>query len=151
MGDDDGLMGELRLPSEKREYPRVPMNVAVRYKVLEAEEAKVALGRSFDPDAMLREFKEGETLDVSRSGALIYVNEELGVKSVIVVNMYLSVPGISCNCKALAEVIRREKAGEGEKFEYKAALKFLKILHHNLKSYKFLNLNDLLDVRGQEQ
>ena len=149
--EDEGLMGELRLPSEKREYPRVPMSVAVRYKVLDSEEAKLALGRSFDPDSSLKEFKEGETLDVSRSGALIYLNEEIAAKTMMIVNMYISVPGISCNCKALAEVIRRDKAGEGEKYEYKAALKFLKILHHNLKSYKFLNLNDLLDVRGQDQ
>ena len=149
--EDEGLMGELRLPSEKREYPRVPMSVAVRYKVLDIEEAKMALGRSFDPDSSLKEFKEGETLDVSRSGALIYLNEEIAAKTMMVVNMYISVPGISCNCKALAEVIRRDKAGEGEKYEYKAALKFHKILHHNLKSYKFLNLNDLLDVRGQDQ
>jgi len=144
---DDGLMGELRLPGEKREYPRVPMNVNVRYRVIEGAEAEQALGRNFDPDTILQQYNEGETVDVSRTGALMYVNEEIGVKSVVAVNMHISIPGISCNCKALAEVIRRQKTAENEKYEYKVALKFLKILHHNLKNYKFLNLNDLLDVR----
>jgi len=147
---EEEIMGELRLPGEKREYPRMPLNVAVRYRVLENDEANAALGRNFDPDTILRQYSEGETIDVSKAGTLMFVNEEIPIKSVVAVNMYVSIPGIAANCKALAEVVRREKAPEGEKYEYKTGLKFLKIMHHNLKNYKFLNFNDLLDVKEQK-
>jgi len=147
--EEEGIIGELRLPGEKREYPRVPMNVSARYRVLDGEEAVRAMGRHFDADMILKQFNEGETIDVSKAGALMYVNEEIPLKTIAAVSMYISIPGISCSCKALAEVIRKEKAADGEKYEYKVGLKFLKILHHNLKNYRFLNLNDLLDVKEE--
>jgi hypothetical protein len=139
--------GEVRIPAEKREFPRVPMNVSVRYRQLSSEESTKALGRVFDADALLEKFEDGETKNVSKGGILMYTNEELSAKSFLVVNMYISIPGISCNCKALAEVIRRDRSNDASKWLYTVALKFHKIMHHNLKSYKFLNLNDLLDVR----
>ncbi len=147
---EEKTMGELRLPGEKREYPRVPMSVAARYRVLEKEEATSALGRNFDADTILRQYSEGETIDVSKAGALMYVNEEIPLKSIVAVNMYISIPGISANCRAIGEVVRREKAPEEDKYGFKTGLKFLKIMHHNLKNYKYLNLNDLLDVKEQK-
>jgi hypothetical protein len=143
--------GELQIPSEKREFPRVPMNVNVRYRVLDNEEATRALGRSFDADALLEKFGEGETVNVSKGGILMYTNEEIPAKSFLAVNMYITIPGISANCKALAEVIRRDRSNDASKWLYTVALKFHKIIHHNLKNYKFLNLDDLLDVKEAGQ
>jgi hypothetical protein len=142
--------GEINLPAagaEKREFPRVPMNVNVRYRMLESEEAQKALGRTFDADKLLEKFEEGETLNVSKGGILMYTNEELPAKSYLAVNMFITIPGITCNCKALAEVIRRDRSADASRWLYTVALKFHKILHHNLKNYRFLNLNDLLDVK----
>lgn len=141
------LEGEINFGNEKREHPRVAMSVPVRYRVLSNEEATKAINRSFDPDTILQEFNEGETINVSKTGILMYTNEELSVKSFIVINMHISIPGISCNCKALAEIIRREKTFDSSKYFYKVALKFHKILHHNLKNYKYMNLNELLDIK----
>lgn len=145
--EEEKTEGELQIPSEKREFPRVDMNINVRYRVLTSEEATKALSRTFDADALLVKFDEGETLNVSKNGVLMYTNEEIAAKSFVVVNMYLSVPGISANCKALAEVIRRDRSNDASKWLYTVALKFHKIVHHNLKNYKFLNLNDLLDIK----
>jgi hypothetical protein len=145
--EEEKTEGELQIPAEKREFPRVPMNVNVRYRVLASEEADKALSRTFDADKLLQKFDEGETVNVSKNGILMYTNEEIPAKSFLVVNIYLTVPGISANCKALAEVIRRERSSDASKWLYIVALKFHKIIHHNLKNYRFLNLNDLLDIR----
>jgi len=143
--------GELHLKkNEKREYPRQAMAVPVRYKVLSQEESEKAVSRHFDPDmVMVKNYKHGETFDVSKNGVSMYVNEEILLKSHMAVTMYLSVPGILCNCKALAEVVRREANTEGGFYAYKIGLRFIKIMHHNLKNYTFLNLNDLLNIKEQ--
>ncbi len=148
--EEERLEGEISFGTEKREHPRVPMTVPVRYRILSSEDATKALNRSFDADAILQEFSEGETINVSKTGILMYTNEEVPIKSFVVINMHLSIPGISCNCKALAEIIRREKAFDSSRFFYKIALKFHKILHHNLKSYKFMKLNELLDIKEEQ-
>lgn len=149
--DEEKNDGELIIQgNEKREYPRVPMKVAVKYRILESEEAEKALTKYFDADRLLADSKKSETIDVSRSGLLMYVDDEVPIKSFIVVNMYISVPGISCSCKAIAQVVRRIKNEDTDsKFNYKIAVKFLKILHHNLKNYKFLNLEQLLDIKDR--
>jgi len=140
--------GELIIPgNEKREYPRVQMKVTVKYRVLESEEAEKALTKYFEPDKLLETFNKSETIDVSKSGLLMYVNEEVPVKSFIVVNMYISVPGISCACKAIGQIVRRMKSDDNEKYAYKIAIKFLKIIHHNLKNYRYLNLENLLEIK----
>lgn len=142
--------GELILHgNEKREYPRIPMRVAVKYRLLEGEEAEKALTKYFEPDKLLNNASQSETIDVSKSGLLMYINEEVPIKSFIVVSMYISVPGISCSCKAIAQVVRRIKNDDTNNFAYKIAIKFLKILHHNLKNYKFLNLEQLLEIKDK--
>jgi len=148
--EEEKFEGEIKFGTEKREHPRVSMTVPVRYRVLSSEEAQKALNRMFDADSILQEFSEGETINVSKTGILMYTNEELQIKSFIVINMHISIPGISCNCKALAEIIRREKAFASNKYSYKIALRFHKILHHNLKNYKFMKLNDLLDIKEEQ-
>ena len=149
MFDELKSEGEINIPApkEKREFPRVPMSVSVRYRQLTSEESTKALNRTFDADALLQKFEDGETKNVSKGGILMYTNEEIPAKSFLAVNLFISVPGITCNCKALAEVIRRERSNDASKWLYTVALKFHKIVHHNLKNYKFLNLNDLLDVK----
>ncbi len=149
--DEEKNDGELLISgNEKREYPRVPMRVAVKYRVLESEEAEKALTKYFDADKLLIDSKKSETIDVSKSGLLMYVNEEVPIKSFIVVSMYISVPGISCSCKAIAQIVRRVRNEDMDNgFTYKIAVKFLRILHHNLKNYKFLNLEQLLNVKDR--
>lgn len=149
MFDDLKAEGEIVMPAptEKREFPRVPMNVSVRYRQLNSEEATKALARMFDADTLLEKYEDGETKNVSKGGILMYTNEEIASKSFLAVNMFITIPGISCNCKALAEVIRRDRSNDASKWLYTVALKFHKIIHHNLKNYKFLNLNDLLDIK----
>jgi hypothetical protein len=147
--EEEKLEGEINFGKEKREHPRIPMSVPVRYRILSSEDATKALNRTFDADSILMDFKEGETINVSKTGILMYTNEEVPVKSFVVINMHISIPGISCNCKALAEIIRREKAMDASKYFYKVALKFHKILHHNLKNYKYMNLNELLNIKEE--
>jgi hypothetical protein len=139
---------EMTGSDEKREYPRVPTELTVRYRSLSQEEADKALSRHFDPDASLAEgFQEAETLDVSKNGLLMLTNEEIRLKSYVAVSMYISIPGIACNCKGLAEVVRRELNPESHIFKYKIGLRFCKVVHQNLKNYKFLDLRGLLDVK----
>lgn len=149
--DEEKNEGELLIQgNEKREYPRVPMKVAVKYRILESEEAETALTKYFDADKLLNDFQKSETIDVSKTGLLMFVNEEVPVKSFIVVSMYISVPGISCSCKAIAQVVRRVKNEDtGSNFNYKIAVKFFKILHQNLKNYRFLKLEQLLDIKDK--
>src|SRR5208337_2104064 len=136
--------GELLVPgSEKREYPRVAMRVKVRYRILDVETAQKALTKSFDADKLLAEYNTGESIDVSKTGLLMFTEKEIPLKSYLAVNMYISIPGIACACRALAEVVRRERDGNN----FKVALKFLKVMHHNLKNYKFAALQTLLEIR----
>lgn len=137
--------GEIVFGSEKREYPRVTMNAPVRYRLLTKEESDKALGRFADNSNLLNQYEEAETMNVSKNGIAMYTNEEIPARSIVAVNMHLSIPGIACNCKAIAEVIRRDKSDK-DKYRYVVALKFTKIVHHNLKNYRFLDLNNLLDV-----
>ncbi|HDQ26173.1 MAG TPA: hypothetical protein ENN43_05440 [bacterium] len=143
------ISAEMKFGGEKREYPRVPMTASIRYRVLSPEEAERAMGKYFEPDKILNEYTESETLNVSREGVLMYTNEEIPVKSLLVVSLYFVIPGISCNCKALAEAVRRESEEDNDRYRYRIALKFLKITHHNLKNYKFMELQELLDVREE--
>jgi c-di-GMP-binding flagellar brake protein YcgR len=143
--DDEKNDGEIFFGAEKREYPRVPMNAPVRYRVLGKDEADKALGRFADTSNLLQQFAEAETANVSKNGIAMYTNEEVPTKSFMAVNMHFSIPGIAANCKAIAEVIRRDKS-DNDKYKYIVALKFIKITHHNLKNYKFLDLKNLLDI-----
>ncbi len=138
--------GELLLPQEKRDYPRIAINVKVMYRVLDNDEADKALVKHFDPEKVFRDCKTSEVINVSTSGLLMYTVENIPDKSFVAVNMYIPLPGLSCACRAVAEVIRCEK----QKDKYLIGLKFLKVIHHNLNKYKFLTLNDLLEIKGGE-
>jgi hypothetical protein len=140
------LDGEIIFPkNEKREYPRVPMRIKVKYRVIGGDEAEKLLNRLVDANKVIKEGDLGETIDVSRSGLLMLVNEEIPIRSFIAVNMYISVPGISCTCKAVAEVVRRERCSEGA-YNYRIALKFIKLAHDNMKSYKYCEVEDLIKI-----
>ena len=139
--------GELLLPQEKRDYPRIAINVKVMYRVLENDEADNALVKHFDPEKVFQACKMSEVINVSTSGLLMYTADEIPVKSFVAVNMYIPLPGLSCACRAVAEVIRCDKQQQDR---YLIALKFLKVIHHNLNKYKFLTLTDLLEIKGGE-
>jgi len=138
--------GELLLPQEKRDYPRVSLNVKVMYRVLDNDEADKALVKHFDPEKVFQACKTSEVINVSTSGLLMYTLENIPEKSFVAVNMYIPLPGLSCACRAVAEVIRSDKQQD----KYLIALKFLKVIHHNLNKYKFLTLTDLLEIKGGE-
>jgi hypothetical protein len=145
MENEEKGEGQLFFGSEKREYPRVVMNAPVRYRLLSKEESDKALGRFADNSNILTQYEEAETVNVSKNGIAMYTNSEFAPKSIVAVNMHISIPGIACNCKAIAEVIRMDKS-DNPKYAYVAAVKFVKIVHHNLKNFRFLDLNNLLDV-----
>lgn len=143
------LDGEIVFPkNEKREYPRVPMRVKVRYRVIGGDEAEKLLTKIHDTTKIVKDGESGETVDVSHTGLLMYVNEEIPIRSFIAVNLYLTVPGISCACKAVAEVVRRERCNEGN-FSYRIALKFLKLAHDNMKNYKYCEIEDLMNLKPE--
>lgn len=138
--------GELLVPQERREYPRVAVNVAVKYRVLTDDEADHAITKKFDSEQIFKKCNESQALNVSTSGLLMYTEEEIPQKKFIAVSMYLPLPGLSCACRALAEVVRCEKKGGG----FEVGVKFLKILHHKLNKYGFLTLTQLLEITGEE-
>ena len=142
-GTDDG---QLSFGKEKREYPRVVMNAPVRYRVLGKEEGEHALGRFADQSTLLDEYDESETANVSKNGTAIYTNREMPLKSIVAVNINISIPGIAANCRALGEVLRIDKS-DNPKYMYVAAMKFLTITHYNLKNFKFMELKELLDLK----
>lgn len=149
--NDNNKEAELLVPQERRDYPRIAINVKVRYRVLDDTEEDRNLIKHFDPDQILRQYNESKVVNLSTSGLLMHTKEEIPVKKFVVVFMYLPLPGLSCNIKTLAEVIRCEPAPEDVKkqgFQYNIALKFLKIIHHSLNKFKFLSLIELLDVTG---
>lgn len=143
--------GELLIPQERRDYPRIAINVKVRYRVLDDTEEDRNLIKHFDPDKILSEFSESKVVNISTSGLLMHTKEEISIKKFVVMCMYLPLPGLSCNIKSLAEVIRCEEAPADVKkqgYNYNIALKFLKVIHHSLNKFKFLSLIELLDVKG---
>lgn len=143
--------GELLVPQERRDYPRIAINVQVRYRVLDDTEEDKNLIKNFDPDKIFYEYNESKVVNISTSGLLMHTKEEIPVKKFVVICMYLPLPGLSCNIKALAEVVRCEPAQEDVKkhgYQYNVALKFLKVIHHSLNKFKFLSLIELLDVKG---
>lgn len=138
--------GEILLPQERRDYPRIAITIKARYRVLENNSEDKELIKHFDAEKIFSKYNENSTINMSSSGLLMYSDEEVPLKSFIAVNMYIPLPGLSCSCKVLGEVVRCEKEGE----KYKLAIKFLKVLWHNLNKYKFLTLTDLLDIKGEE-
>ncbi len=139
--------GELLIPQERRDYPRIAVNVKVKYRILENDEADNALVKHFDPEKIFITCSTCEVVNVSTSGLLMYTQENVPQKSFMAVHMVLPMPGLACSCKAVAEVIRCDKEGDNK---YLIALKFLKVIHHNLNKFKFMSLNDLLEIKGGE-
>ncbi|MFP4466050.1 MAG: PilZ domain-containing protein [Candidatus Goldiibacteriota bacterium] len=140
------MEGSLLLPQERRDYPRVSVNIKVQYKVLDETDDDMKTALKFDPEKIMEKFESSECLNVSTSGILMRSGYPVDKKKFVAVNMYLPMPGLSCACRALAEVVRCEKMEDG----YLLGLKFLRILHHNLNKYKFLTLADLLNMKGTE-
>jgi hypothetical protein len=138
--------GELLVPKERRDYPRVAVNVRVKYRVLENDEADHALVKHFDPEKIFVACRECDVVNISTSGLLMYTDEKISDKSFVAINMVLPLPGLACSCKAIAEVIRCDM----EKEKYLVALKFLKVIHHDLNKFKYMTLTDLLDIHGGE-
>ncbi len=138
--------GQILLPQERRDYPRIAISVNVRYRVLGDELEDKEIIKHFDPEKIFLKYNENITENISASGLLMYSDEEIPVKSLIAVNMYIPLPGLSCSCKVLGEVVRCEK----DEKKYKMAVKFLKVLWHNLNKYKFLTLTDLLEIKGED-
>ncbi|MBN2753600.1 MAG: PilZ domain-containing protein [Candidatus Goldbacteria bacterium] len=139
--------GDLLFPQERREYPRVALNVKVRYRVLGDSKEDTELVKKFDPEEIFRVFKENETVNISTSGLLMYSDESIPEKAIAAVNFYMPLPGLSCTCAALAETIRCIKTVSGR---YLVALKFLKIIHHDTTKYKYLTLTEILAIKGAE-
>ncbi len=143
---NEGKTGELLIPQERRDYPRVAFTVPVRYRILEKNEADEAIHKKFNPDLIFEKYNSAEATNLSTSGLLMVTPEEVREKSFLIVSMYLPLPGLSCSATALAECIRfTVKDGTNT-----VALKFLKVLHHDLNKYKFCTLTDLLDIKGEE-
>jgi hypothetical protein len=141
--------GELLLPQERRDYPRIAVSVKVHYRVLEDDEADKALTKHFDPEKIFIKCSESNMINVSTSGLLMVAPEKIPEKKFVAVSMLLPLPGLACMCKTLAEVIRCE-ADEKSPGHFIVALKFLKIMHHSLNKFKFMTLNELLDIKGGE-
>ncbi|MCX7698835.1 MAG: hypothetical protein N2114_05165, partial [Candidatus Goldbacteria bacterium] len=55
--------GELLVPQERREYPRVAINVKVRYRVLDDTEEDKNLIKNFDPDKIFHEYSESKVVN----------------------------------------------------------------------------------------
>jgi hypothetical protein len=138
--------GELLLPREKRDYPRISINIKVMYRVLDNDEADKALVKHFDPEKVFKSCSASEVINLSTSGLLMYTGENIPAKSFVAVHMCIPLPGLSCACRAIAEVIRSEE----QKGRFLIGLKFLKVVHHNLNKYKFVTLTDMLEIKGGE-
>jgi len=138
---------ELLLPEERREYPRVAMAVKVLYRILNGSEEDKNLIKNFNAENILTHYKEAESVNLSKSGILMYTQEEIKIKSFLSTSMYLPMPGFSCNVRALAEVVRCDKDEKSGK--YLMALKFLKLIHHNLNKFKYVTLKDILAIDGE--
>jgi hypothetical protein len=138
--------GDLLLPQERRDYPRIAITVAIHYRILNNDEADKHLSKHFDPEKIFHQYEQTSTINMSTSGLLMYCAEEIPLKSFVAVSMYIPLPGLSCACKALAEVIRCDK----EDGKYKIGVKFLKILWHNLNKFRFVTLTDLLNIKGED-
>jgi|SRR5208283_1846221 len=139
--------GELLLPEERREYPRVAMTIKVLYRILDGSDEDQNLIKNFNAEAILTHYKEAESINLSKSGILMFADEEIKTKSFVSTSMYIPLPGFSCNVRALAEVVRCDR--NEQKGKYIVALKFLKLLHHNLNKFKYVSLKDMLAIDGE--
>jgi hypothetical protein len=143
---EDNKDAELLIPQERRDYPRIGINIHVKYRVLGTELEDAGITKRFDPDKTFEKSIQDKAINISTSGLLMYCAEEIKIKSFVAVSMYLPLPGLSCSCRALAQVIRCDP-GNGN---YILALKFIKVLFHDLTKYKFMTLTDLLEIKGED-
>lgn len=141
--EEEKKEGDLLLPQERRDYPRVSFSIKVHYRVLEHTQADEHLTKHFDADKI---FAQTDALNLSSSGLLMVVDEQIPVKSFVAVSMYIPLPGLSCKCRVLGEVMRCEYA-EGK---FSIGIKFLKVFWHDLNKYKFVTLTDLLNIKGED-
>lgn len=74
-------------------------------------------------------------------------DEKISNGSMLHITMHMPLPGVSCNCSMLGEVVRCE---EREDKKYNIAVKFLKIIHHSLNKYRYATLKELLNLEGPQ-
>lgn len=142
---------ELIIPSsERREYPRIALSTPIKYSILKQRK------ENLDQDKLIKEgfnnlysnnVKVSETINLSSGGLLMVTEEEINTDSILHITMHIPLPGISCNCSMLGKVVRCERK---EDKKYNIAVKFLKIIHHNLNKYKYATLKDLLNLEGPQ-
>ncbi len=143
---------ELFFPSsERRTYPRVALSAPIRYVVIKQgkdnkldEDYDKLISKDFNEKNIV---KESKTINLSSGGLLIQTDEEISVGSLLHIKMHMPLPGISCNCFMLGEVVRCEKK---EIKKYEIAIKFKKVIHHNLNKYKYATLKEILNLEGPQ-
>ncbi len=138
---------ELIIPSlERREYPRIALSAPIKYRILKREDKDNLIEKELD-NLFNDNMRESETINLSSSGLLMTTEEKINCGNILYVTMHIPLPGISCNCSLLAEVVRCE---ERQDKKYNIAIKFLKIVHHNLNKYKYATLKDILNLEGPQ-
>ena len=150
--DKEAKKPELIMPSdgERREYPRIALSTQVKYSVV--KENKVTQEKEHQQllDFGAQNLDNGRvdvtnTLNLSSGGLLMVTDKKINPGSTIHVTLHMPLPGIACVCSMLAEVIRSDENEEGG---FATAVKFLKVVHHNLNKYKYAALHDLLNLEG---
>ena len=130
--DRQGTDAELTVPAERRQYPRIPLSLPIHYSIVKKGE----------------DIKKSESINISTGGVLMTTEERIEPGSTIHLTMNMPLPGLSCNCAMLGEIVRCEE--KEDKSGFKTAVKFNKIVHHNLNKYKYASLKDILKLEGDE-
>lgn len=141
---------ELIIPGERRTYPRIALSTIVKYSIVKQgeevnEEQYDNLLDEGIKNLNSNNVKESETVNLSSGGLLMNTDEKINPGSFICVTMHLPLPGLACNCSILGKVIRCEEVGKNN---YKIAIKFEKIVHHNLNKYRYATLKEILNIEG---
>jgi hypothetical protein len=155
--DREAKKAELVLPdgkegSERRAYPRIALSTEVKFSVV--KEAQPAHDKEHEDLLNLgaENLEKGkavatETVNLSSAGLLMNTDRDIAPGSTIHITLHVPLPGISCTCSMLAEIIRSDKNPDGT---FATAVKFLKVVHHNLSKYKYAALHDLLNLEGPQ-
>ena len=93
---------------EKRIYPRVQVNLPVKYKVFEYE---TDLTTVFERKKII---KNSHTLDVSSGGLFLMTDHALEVETML--RLDISLPTLSHEISAFAEVVWANPSGAGLRF-----------------------------------
>lgn len=150
--DREAKKPELIMPSEgeRREYPRIALSTQVKYSVVKESKASHDKEQQQLLDFGAKNLDDGKvdvsnTLNLSSGGLLMVTDKKINPGSTIHITLHIPLPGIACTCSMLAEVIRSDENDDGG---FATAVKFLKVVHHNLTKYKYAALHDLLNLEG---